>query len=120
MYKPNSPNTPPQENFGLNLPKPDDNNFSHAPASSPITPVVPQTPTTFTPTPSSPFIPAQPSTILLPAVASGEQAPITPDVIQKAQKYCKFATSALNYDDVKSAVENLHKALNLLQLGKEQ
>lgn len=44
---------------------------------------------------------------------------LTTDQIQKAQKYSKYATSALNYDDVKTAVENLQKALNLLQFGKE-
>ncbi|KAJ8917515.1 hypothetical protein NQ315_005564 [Exocentrus adspersus] len=112
--KPQSPTSPLAGNFGFNLPKPEDD-FTHAPASSPITPVVPQQPAS----PSTPIIPPEPATVLLPAPSSG-QVSITPEQIQKAQKFCKFATSALNYDDVKSAIENLHKALNLLQLGREE
>lgn len=38
----------------------------------------------------------------------------------KAQKYCKYAGSALNYDDVKSAIDNLERALHLLTTGKEK
>lgn len=60
----------------------------------------------------------QPSVPLLPAT-SQDGANLTADQIEKAQKYCKWAASALTYDDVKTAVDNLHKALNLLQLGKE-
>lgn len=37
----------------------------------------------------------------------------------KAQKYCKWAGSALNYDDAKTAIENLEKALYLLKTGQE-
>ncbi|XP_071955147.1 vacuolar protein sorting-associated protein VTA1 homolog [Antedon mediterranea] len=36
----------------------------------------------------------------------------------KAQKFCKFAGSALQYEDVPTAVENLEKALQLLKTGK--
>lgn len=39
--------------------------------------------------------------------------------ITKAQKYCKFAASALNYDDVQEAVSNLTRALRLLQTGDD-
>ncbi|KAI8126419.1 Vacuolar protein sorting-associated protein VTA1 like protein [Lucilia cuprina] len=42
---------------------------------------------------------------------------ITPEQMIKAQKYCKYAGSALNYDDVKTAIENLQKALTLLTTG---
>ena len=35
--------------------------------------------------------------------------------IQQAQKFAKFAISALQYDDVNNAIENLTSALNLLQ-----
>lgn len=38
----------------------------------------------------------------------------------KAQKYCKYAGSALNFDDVKSAIDNLEKALHLLTTGREK
>ncbi|KAH7938037.1 hypothetical protein HPB49_019390 [Dermacentor silvarum] len=37
----------------------------------------------------------------------------------KAQKYCKFAGSALQYEDVPTAIENLQKALRLLTTGSE-
>ncbi|XP_075872599.1 vacuolar protein sorting-associated protein VTA1 homolog [Nelusetta ayraudi] len=37
----------------------------------------------------------------------------------KAQKYCKYAGSALQYEDVSTAVQNLQKALKLLTTGKE-
>ena len=34
-------------------------------------------------------------------------------------KLCKFASSAMQYEDSKTAIENLTKALNLLTTGKE-
>lgn len=37
----------------------------------------------------------------------------------QAQKYCKFASNSLNFGDLKAAVENLHKALKLIQTGQE-
>jgi len=37
----------------------------------------------------------------------------------KAQKYCKFAGSALQYEDIPTAITNLQKALSLLTTGKE-
>jgi vacuolar protein sorting-associated protein VTA1 len=37
----------------------------------------------------------------------------------KAQKYCKFAVSALDYDDSSTAIINLTKALTLLKTGKD-
>lgn len=44
---------------------------------------------------------------------------LTPDQITKAQKYCKWAGSALNYDDISTAIENLQKALRLLKTGQD-
>ena len=40
--------------------------------------------------------------------------------IAKAQKFCKFASSALEYEDVQGAIEYLGKAMKLLQTGKEE
>lgn len=77
-----------------------------APASSPVTPVVPQ-PQPFTPRAES---------VSTPTAQTGD---VNSGAIQKAQKFCKYATSALNYDDVNTAIVNLQKALNLLQTGKE-
>ncbi|XP_055322498.1 vacuolar protein sorting-associated protein VTA1 homolog [Sitodiplosis mosellana] len=45
---------------------------------------------------------------------------LTADQMAKAQKYCKYAGSALNFDDVKAAIDNLEKALHLLTTGKEK
>lgn len=41
------------------------------------------------------------------------------DQMEKAQKYCKWASSALTYEDVATAINNLQKALNLLKFGKD-
>ncbi|XP_044145688.1 vacuolar protein sorting-associated protein VTA1 homolog [Bufo gargarizans] len=47
------------------------------------------------------------------------EARLTPEDFARAQKYCKYAGSALQYEDVDTAVENLQKALKLLTSGKE-
>lgn len=54
------------------------------------------------------------------AVSEQSDVVITPDQTIKAQKYCKWAGSALNYDDVKAAIDNLQKALRLLQTGRDE
>ncbi|XP_050307243.1 vacuolar protein sorting-associated protein VTA1 homolog [Anthonomus grandis grandis] len=99
------------------------------PKYSPISPNIPQQPGSITPsTPqaSGPTTPAPsgPTTYNLPTPTNygmppNTQIQLTTEQIQRAQKLTKYATSALNYDDVKTAVENLQKALNLLQFGKE-
>lgn len=43
----------------------------------------------------------------------------TPEDFTRAQKYCKYAGSALQYEDVDTAIQNLQKALKLLTTGKE-
>ncbi|XP_023016545.1 vesicle trafficking 1 [Leptinotarsa decemlineata] len=128
LKKPLTPAVPPPDNLvPFNPPKQsDDNSFAHAPASSPITPLFPTNPTPFsTPTPAPsvasvtlPEIEKEPGTGHQISVPSGQFTP-SPEQIQKAQKFCKFATSALNYDDVKNALDYLHKAMNLLEQGKE-
>ncbi|KAM3931575.1 vacuolar protein sorting-associated protein VTA1 homolog [Leptodactylus fuscus] len=44
---------------------------------------------------------------------------LTPEDFARAQKFCKYAGSALQYEDVNTAVENLQKALKLLTTGRE-
>ncbi|KAF8787029.1 vacuolar protein sorting-associated protein VTA1 homolog [Argiope bruennichi] len=44
---------------------------------------------------------------------------LTPEDFHKAQKYCKFAGSALTYEDAPTAIENLQKALRLLTTGQD-
>lgn len=44
---------------------------------------------------------------------------LTTQDYQKAMKFCKFASSSLQYEDSKTAIENLQKALTLLTTGHE-
>ncbi|XP_030054363.1 vacuolar protein sorting-associated protein VTA1 homolog [Microcaecilia unicolor] len=44
---------------------------------------------------------------------------LTPEDFARAQKFCKYAGSALQYEDVGTAVVNLQKALKLLTTGRE-
>lgn len=78
--------------------------------------------------PTIPIIEAQPKPQGEFQSYSGEEVPpvttmtpsnvtLTADQMAKAQKYCKWAGSALSYDDVKSAIDNLQKGLRLLQTG---
>lgn len=41
-------------------------------------------------------------------------AELTPQVIARAQKHCRFAISALDYEDPEQAVKELRAALQLL------
>lgn len=67
-----------------------------------------------------PYVPtAQPNAAIYQPIVPVAGVHITPDQMITAQKYCKYAGSALNYDDVKTAIENLQKALKLLSTGSE-
>nr|XP_004651213.1 vacuolar protein sorting-associated protein VTA1 homolog [Jaculus jaculus] len=55
---------------------------------------------------------------LLSTVSQGD-VHLTPEDFARAQKYCKYAGSALQYEDVSTAVQNLQKALKLLTTGRE-
>ncbi|XP_050539595.1 vacuolar protein sorting-associated protein VTA1 homolog isoform X2 [Daktulosphaira vitifoliae] len=65
------------------------------------------------------------STGIQPVISEGgslvlkDGVKLTPNQITKVQKYCKFASSALNYDDVSESISNLQKALKLLTTGEE-
>lgn len=50
---------------------------------------------------------------------AGGAASLKSEDYTKAMKYCKFASSALQYEDAKTAIDNLTKALNLLTSGRE-
>ncbi|XP_071439989.1 vacuolar protein sorting-associated protein VTA1 homolog isoform X2 [Hetaerina americana] len=79
--------------------------------------------------PSSPVNPSQLSSGFNPIPAPDGETPqpaeslsnnsLNPEQIAKAQKYCKWASSALNYDDIPTAIGNLQKALRLLQTGQD-
>ncbi|CAI8011391.1 Vacuolar protein sorting-associated protein VTA1 homolog [Geodia barretti] len=51
----------------------------------------------------------------VPPVVGEPLSSLSPEVISEAQKKCKFASSALDYDDVVGAIEYLTEALRLLQ-----
>jgi len=41
---------------------------------------------------------------------------ISPDLLVKAQKHCKYASSALQYEDIKTAIDNLEQCLKILKM----
>lgn len=55
--------------------------------------------------------------LMLSLIGTGVK--LSPSDMNKAQKYCKWAVSALDYEDSKTAIDNLQKALNLLKTGKD-
>ncbi|XP_036890650.1 vacuolar protein sorting-associated protein VTA1 homolog isoform X2 [Sturnira hondurensis] len=90
---------------------------AHAPANTPAE--VPHsagvTTNTIQPTPQTiPDI----DPALFSTVSQGDIR-LTPEDFARAQKYCKYAGSALQYEDVSTAVQNLQKALKLLTTGRE-
>lgn len=54
-----------------------------------------------------------------PSADSNNLPTLDAEQITKVKKYCKFASSAMDYDDNKTAVLNLQKALALLQTGRD-
>ncbi|XP_074656435.1 vacuolar protein sorting-associated protein VTA1 homolog [Tubulanus polymorphus] len=53
-----------------------------------------------------------------PTPAAGNVS-LTPHQYQQAMKYCKYASSALQYEDSATAVDNLNKALRLITTGQD-
>ncbi|KAM6432901.1 vacuolar protein sorting-associated protein VTA1 homolog isoform 1-T1 [Rhynochetos jubatus] len=105
-------NTPTSNYSGIHIPP-----GAHAPANTPAE--VPHntgvTSNTIQPAPQNiPLV--DPS--LYSAQSAGEVR-LTPEDFARAQKYCKYAGSALQYEDVSTAVQNLQKALKLLITGRE-
>jgi vacuolar protein sorting-associated protein VTA1 len=55
----------------------------------------------------------------VPQAPSGTgQVNLSVEQISKAQKYCKYAISALDYEDMGTAITNLNKALHMCQTGQ--
>lgn len=113
------PATPPvvPSSFGNSFPDP-----SAALRAASQLPPVPYTPD---PNPGG-FVPYDPSQQPQPTPptplygdSSSALPQLSPDQIAKAQKYCKWASSALNYEDVKTAITNLRNGLELLQTGRD-
>ena len=69
------------------------------------------------PTPQQPSIPQ--ATVSIPTyVQEAVSQQVTPEQMAQAQKFCKYASSALTYEDIPTAVDNLQKALRLLTTGQ--
>ncbi|OWF45848.1 vacuolar protein sorting-associated protein VTA1 homolog [Mizuhopecten yessoensis] len=108
---PQQPGPPPQQpgnynpSYGnLNLPSPAGSQppGAHAPPSTPQQPQQPVGGTAVWTPPSN---------------TAGVQ--LTADQYQKALKFCKYASSAIQYEDSTTAINNLTKALKLLSTGKD-
>lgn len=91
-----------------------------------MTPSMPPTqPPTIQAMPQNPLLPqtyeskSGQSTISATKFQAINGNPLNAEDLIQSQKYCKFANSALQYDDVKTAVENLEKALKLLTTGQK-
>lgn len=112
VYQPG--NTPNANYTGIHIPP-----GAHAPANTPAE--VPHNTgvegnTIVHPTPQS-IPPVDPS--LYSSKPPAGDVRLTPEDYARAQKYCKYAGSALQYEDVSTAVQNLQKALKLLTTGRE-
>lgn len=118
------PPLPPDANTGSRNEVPGFNFYSNETNSSDPSNSIPR----FVP-PSSPVNPPPEMSSGMPSFRASDQ-PLLPsetsekhnlnaEQIAKAQKYCKWASSALNYDDVSTAIGNLEKALLLLKTGKD-
>lgn len=71
----------------------------------------------FQPNPQS--VPAIPATDPDLYTASQGDIRLAPEDFARAQKYCKCAGSALQYEGVGTTVHDLQKALRLLTTGRE-
>ncbi|KAG5677942.1 hypothetical protein PVAND_007656 [Polypedilum vanderplanki] len=109
--QPNQPETSPQQPS----PPSNTNTFNNDPFMNIRAPSPPKDPEEKNPGGFVAFDPEQ-SNIPVPPQS---KAAISPEMMIKAQKYCKFAGSALTYEDVPTAIENLQKALRLLTTGQD-
>nr|SVE76728.1 EOG090X0GPB [Daphnia longispina] len=66
-----------------------------------------------------PTKPATPPSSVPTYVQESSSVLVTPEQIVQAQKHCKYASSALTYEDVPTAIDNLQKALRVLQAGQQ-
>ncbi|XP_034936087.1 vacuolar protein sorting-associated protein VTA1 homolog isoform X2 [Chelonus insularis] len=120
-----------QENEEANVRPPADNSeFSSVPhftnsADVPSTPQTPSVPSSesniFNPTltPTTPPIMPDYSSVPQTGATTTGNVNLSSEQMLKAQKYIKWAGSAINYEDITTAVENLQKALHLLTTGQD-
>ncbi|XP_064627912.1 vacuolar protein sorting-associated protein VTA1 homolog [Lineus longissimus] len=121
--QPSEPNYPPQQpGYPPQLPVQPDNpavlNFPQPPSGSHAPPSTPMDANGGNSgAPSGPINPPEASAWTQRPSTGGVQ--LTAQQSIQAQKYCKFAISALQYDDSKTAVKNLQNALQLLMTGED-
>ncbi|XP_005732831.1 vacuolar protein sorting-associated protein VTA1 homolog isoform X1 [Pundamilia nyererei] len=107
-----APSGPPTTNYNnIHIPP-----GAHAPANTPAE-LPPPAAEAVKPVPMPRSVPTVDPTLLSAQQQGGIQ--LSPEDFTKAQKYCKYAGSALQYEDVGTAIQNLQKALKLLTTGKE-
>ncbi|RWS27890.1 uncharacterized protein B4U80_01336 [Leptotrombidium deliense] len=71
------------------------------------------------PLPSEPTVPT-PAAIASPvSLIAQNGSPLSPQMLIKAEKFCKWAGSSLQYEDVPTAIANLEKALAVLKTGQD-
>ncbi|KAF5388600.1 hypothetical protein D9757_004667 [Collybiopsis confluens] len=75
---------------------------------------VPSLPNNHAPPQSSLFYSALPPPPIAPAPFLPQQIELTPSVVAKAQKHCRFAISSLDYEDAEQAKKELRAALAIL------
>ncbi|XP_034936089.1 vacuolar protein sorting-associated protein VTA1 homolog isoform X3 [Chelonus insularis] len=111
-------------------PPADNSEFSSVPhftnsADVPSTPQTPSVPSSesniFNPTltPTTPPIMPDYSSVPQTGATTTGNVNLSSEQMLKAQKYIKWAGSAINYEDITTAVENLQKALHLLTTGQD-
>uniref|UniRef100_A0A3P9PHR7 Vacuolar protein sorting-associated protein VTA1 homolog n=1 Tax=Poecilia reticulata TaxID=8081 RepID=A0A3P9PHR7_POERE len=106
------PTGPPASNYNnIQIPP-----GAHAPANTPAE-LPPPSGEAGKPLPAARSVPAVDPSLLSAQQQGGVQ--LSPEDFTKAQKFCKYAGSALQYEDVNTAIQNLQKALKLLTTGKE-
>ncbi|KAF9548026.1 hypothetical protein EC957_007309 [Mortierella hygrophila] len=87
-----------------------------APAPAPVTnPYTPQPQQPFGGGYNSPSAPYQQPSVHSPYVPAAPAMVLDPAVSTQIQKHCKWTVSALTYDDIPTAIDNLEKALALLR-----
>ncbi|CAO1327301.1 unnamed protein product [Diamesa tonsa] len=116
---PQGPYQPPQAHY-FEPPQPTNHTFSNDPflASNIRAPSPPKEPEK-QPGGFVPYNPGANSSSYQAYVPPSSEGKCNADVVQKASKYCKYASSALQYDDVKTAIDNLQKALTILTTGQD-
>ncbi|KAF9357597.1 hypothetical protein BGX26_003441 [Mortierella sp. AD094] len=117
-----NPTSPPPSNsqFGYGNNNLNNNNFYQQPTVPSPAPAPAQSPYTQAGfgTPSAPY--QQPQQVPSPQVPyAAVPVVLDPAVNAQVQKHCKWTVSALTYDDIPTAIDNLEKALALLRVSEQ-